>query len=225
MSSAGHALRVTLGTVDRTTQRARRAAFLARVRKAAWQVGAKIELDVAADLLVGRDLSVAVEPLSRSVLRIGPRCRLDDRVRLLLRGGELLLGDTVDVRPDVVFSVGGSLRIDGDSPISYGAVFHCSNDIHLERQVSIAEYVTLVDSSHFFTTPDEHLQHNLRKGSVHVGHGSWLCPKVTATRGTDVGAHSIVASNSVVVGPLPGGVLAGGVPAVVLRPLSLPWQP
>jgi acetyltransferase-like isoleucine patch superfamily enzyme len=57
---------------------------------------------------------------------------------------------------------------------------------------------------------------------VRVGYNTWICPKVTLAKGADVGAHCIVASNSVVVSKVPDGSLASGVPAEV-RPLPLPW--
>ena len=119
-------------------------------------------------------------------------------------------------------NLAGHLRLDGDNPVSWGTVVHCSNDIHLEEMAGIAEQVTIADSSHYFTTPDEHFWHNVTKGSVHVGRNTWICPKVTLTRNADVGSHCIVGAGSVVVGAVPDGHLASGVPAVA-SPLPLPW--
>jgi acetyltransferase-like isoleucine patch superfamily enzyme len=203
-------------------QRLRRRLFLIRIRAAAARVGAQVELDLAPDVVVGKGIQVTVDHGTRTVLRLGAGSRLDDRVLLMLKGGALLAGDRVEIRRDVVLNLTGTLRIDGDSPISWGSVIHCSNDVHLERMVGIAEQVTIADSSHFFTTPDEHFWHNVRKGAVHVGRNTWICPKATLTRGADVGAHCIVGSGSVVTGVVPDGHLASGIPAT-LRPLPLPW--
>jgi acetyltransferase-like isoleucine patch superfamily enzyme len=203
-------------------QRVRRRLFIARVRVAAARVGAQVELDLAPDLFLGKGIQVTVDHGTRTVVRLGAGSRLEDRVLLMLKGGALLGGDRVEIRRDVVLNLTGTLRIDGDSPISWGSVIHCSNDVHLERMVGIAEQVTIADSSHYFTTPDEHFWHNVRKGSVHVGRNTWICPKVTLTRGADVGAHCIVGSGSVVTGVVPDGHLASGIPAT-LRPLPLPW--
>lgn len=205
-------------------QRLRRAAFLTRLQVAAELAGARVDVDIADDLLVGRGVRIAFEPDTDNVLRIGPGSRIEDRVLLMLRGGSLLAGERVELRRDVVLKVDGRLRLDGDNLVSWGSVVHCSNDVHLERMAILTEQVTVADSSHFFTTPDTHFWHNVRTGSVRVGRNTWVCPKATLARGADVGAHCIVASGSVVTGSVPDGSLASGVPAVV-RPLGLPWDP
>jgi acetyltransferase-like isoleucine patch superfamily enzyme len=87
----------------------------------------------------------------------------------------------------------------------------------------VAEHVTLADSSHFFTEPDEHFWHNVRKGSIEIGRNTWICPKVTVTRDVRIGSHCIVAAGSVVVDDIPDGSLASGVPATS-RPMPLPWR-
>jgi acetyltransferase-like isoleucine patch superfamily enzyme len=102
-------------------------------------------------------------------------------------------------------------------------VIHCSNSVTIAPLAGLAEQVTIADSSHYFTTPDQHFWHNVRVGSVSVGYNTWICPKVTLARGAAVGAHCIIGSNSVVVGVVPDGSLASGVPAEI-RPLSLPWR-
>ncbi len=214
--------RRTAPAVTAATQRARRAALVARIRSAARMVRAEVDLELAPDLLVGRDVQVTVEPGSRNVLRIGPGSRLDDRVLVMLKGGTIDLGPRVEIRRDVVLNVAGTLRVVGDTPISWGSVLHCSTDVRLEEMVGLAEQVTIADSSHYFTSPGEHFWHNVRTGPIRIGRNTWICPKATVARGADVGACCIVASGSVVTGRVPDGHLASGVPAQV-RPLPLPW--
>lgn len=209
--------------VTGSAQRARRAVLVTRIRAAARMVRAEVDLDFAPDLLVGRDVRVTVEPGTRNVLRIGPGSRLDDRVLVMLKGGTVELGPRVEIRRDVVLNVAGVLRVEGDTPISWGSVLHCSSEVVLERMVGLAEQVTIADSSHYFTTPDAHFWHNVRSGPIRVGRNTWICPKATVVRGADIGACCIVGSGSVVTGRVPDGHLASGVPAQV-RPLPLPWR-
>jgi acetyltransferase-like isoleucine patch superfamily enzyme len=204
-------------------QRLRRALLVARVRRTARRVGATVDLDLAPDLFLGRRVTVTVMPETHSVVRFGPGSRIEDGVLLMLKGGQLEAGPRVELRRDVVVNLAGRLRIDGDTPISWNSVIHCSNDVHLEEMAGLAEQVTVADSSHFFTTPDEHFWHNVRKGAVRVGRNTWICPKVTLTRTADVGSHCIVGAGSVVVGVVPDGHLASGVPATS-SPLPLPWR-
>lgn len=218
----GGVVRRVAPSVRVADQRVRRAAFLTRLQVAAELAGARVDVDVADDLLVGRGVRIEFAPATANVLRIGRGSRIEDRVLLMLRGGSLLAGERVELRRDVVLKVEGRLRLDGDNPLSWGCVVHCSNDIHLERMAGLAEQVTLADSSHFFTTADTHFWHNVRTGSVRVGRNTWICPKATLVRGADVGAHCIVGAGSVVTGRIPDGSLASGAPAVA-RSLPLPW--
>jgi acetyltransferase-like isoleucine patch superfamily enzyme len=220
--SAVRALRALTPTAQAALTSSRRQAFIARTRLAAAVVNATVDLTIAPDVVIGRDVRVTVEPHTRNVLQIGPKSRLDDRVLVQLKGGTIRIGDEVKVRRDCVLNVAGELIIEGDSPISWGTVIHCSSRIHLERMVGMGEYVTLVDSSHYFTEPDAHWWHNVRTGSIEIGRDTWLCPKVTVTRDAKIGSHCIVGAGSVVVGEVPAGSLASGVPAT-FRPLPLPW--
>ena len=201
----------------------RRRAFLARTRLAATWVHASVQLDVAPDVRIGSDVRVVFEPWSHNVLSIGPGSVLGDRVLIQLKGGTIRIGDRMDIRRDCVLNVAGNLVMEGDGPISWMSVIHCSNDIHLGRMVGFAEHVTLADSSHYFTEPDAHWYHNVRTGTIDIGRNTWLCPKVTITRNVRVGAHCIVGAGSVVTSDVPDGSLASGVPATH-RPLPLPWE-
>ena len=60
-------------------------------------------------------------------------------------------------------------------------------------------------------------------GMLKILCNTWICPKVTLTRTADVGSHCIVAAGSVVVGSVPDGHLASGVPATS-SPMRLPWN-
>ena len=139
-----------------------------------------------------------------------------------LKGGQVRIGENVELRRDVLLNIAGRLEVRGNNPTSWNTVIHCSNEVTLDEMVGIAEHVTIADSSHFFTTPDEHFWHNVRVGTVTVGRNTWICPKVTLARGAHVGDYCIVGSNSVVVGDVPDGSLATGIPAT-FRPLPLPW--
>jgi hypothetical protein len=207
----------------RAQQRWRRAVLVGRIRRAARKGRATVELDLARDLWLGRDITVTVMPGTSSVVRIGPGSKIEGGVTIMLKGGRLEAGPRMELRRGVIVNLAGVLRLEGDNAISWGTIVHCSNDIRLEPMAGVAEYATVADSSHFFTTPEEHFWHNVRKGSVRIGRNTWICPKATLTRNSDVGAFCIVAAGSVVIGVVPDGHMASGVPAVN-KPMSLPWQ-
>lgn len=209
---------------DAAVQAARRARLQAAVKATAFRVHAEVDLTVAPDVWLGRDVRVTVEPGSRNRLVIGPGSRLEDRVLVMLKGGTVVLGPRVELRRNVILNVAGTLLLRGDNPVSWNSVIHCSQRVEFAEMAGLAEQVTVADSSHYWTTPEDHFWHNVRTGEIYIGRNTWICPKVTLARGAHVGDHCLVASNSVVIGPVPDGSLASGVPAVI-RPMPLPWQP
>jgi acetyltransferase-like isoleucine patch superfamily enzyme len=203
-------------------QSTRRKAFVAQTRAAAIWNNATVDLRIEPDVRIGRGVRVVLEPWTHNVLHVGAGCWIDDNVLLQLKGGSVVLGPRVQLRRDMVLNVAGRLDCEGDNVVSWNSVIHCSNDVRIGRQTIIGEHTTIADSSHYFTEPDEHVWHNVRVGSVRIGDNTWICAKATLGRGANVGSHCIVGANSVVVGVVPNGSLASGVPAVV-RPLPLPW--
>jgi acetyltransferase-like isoleucine patch superfamily enzyme len=220
---AGNAVRATRVIAPQAAvQRARHKALVARIKSAAIWNNASVDLRIHPDVRIGRGVRVTFEAWSHNVLHVGSGSWIDDNVLIQLKGGSIVIGPRVQLRRDMVLNVAGRLDCEGDNVISWGSVIHCTNDVHVGRQTIIGEYTTIADSSHYFTTPEDHVWHNVRVGEVSVGRNTWICPKVTLARGAHVGDHCIIGSNSVVVGKVPNGSLASGVPAVV-RQLELPW--
>ncbi|ELU00836.1 hypothetical protein CAPTEDRAFT_59926, partial [Capitella teleta] len=61
-------------------------------------------------------------------------------------------------------------------------------------------------------------------GSIIIEDDVWLAAGVTVMSGVTIGAGTIVATGSVVTKDLPSGVLAGGIPAKVIKSLDLPSE-
>ncbi len=204
------------------TWRWRRAVFVRRLQLQARWARAALDLDVAGDARIHPSTRVTLEPESRNRLHIGPRVRIGPRVLVQLKGGSVRLGADCELRRDTVLNVAGALHLVGENILGWGCVVHCNREVVLDRMASASEYVTIADSSHYVADPDEHFYHSVRPGSVTVGRNSWLASKATLTRNARVGDHCVVGANSVVIGSVPDGHLASGVPAST-RPLRLPW--
>jgi acetyltransferase-like isoleucine patch superfamily enzyme len=203
--------------------RYRRAVLLARVRVSAVWHRATIELDVAPDLRVGRDVRITVQPGTHNVLTVGPRSYFDDRVLILLKGGTVRLGPQTGLRRDVLLNVPGNLEFVDTNVLSWGCVLHCAESVRFEPMAGAAEYVTVADSTHYFTEPMAYFYDNVRTAPIVVGANTWLCPRSAVTMGVTIGDHCIIASNSVVTADVPPGHLASGVPATMVKPIRLPW--
>jgi acetyltransferase-like isoleucine patch superfamily enzyme len=216
------AARVAAPESQAAVRNARRKSLIARTRAAAVWNNATVDLHIAPDVSIGRNVRVTFEPWTHNVLHVGAGSFIADNVLIQLKGGSIVLGPGVHLRRDAILNVAGRLECEGDNLISWNSVIHCSNDVRIGRQTTIAEQATIADSSHYFTEPDAHVWHNVRPGSVTIGVNTWVCAKATLARGANVGSHCIIGANSVVIGDVPDGSLASGIPAVV-RPIPLPW--
>lgn len=74
----------------------------------------------------------------------------------------------------------------------------------------------------------ERIMHNYDDGfhcweyakPIEIGDNVWIASSVTVCGGVKIGSNSVIAAGSVVVRDIPEGVLAGGVPAKVIRPIT-----
>jgi virginiamycin A acetyltransferase len=90
--------------------------------------------------------------------------------------------------------------------------------VHLERDVLLAAGVHVPSGAHIHGTDDltrPIREQRFQRSLVRVGRGSWI--GASAVVMADVGRDTIVAAGAVVTRPLPDMVVAGGVPATVLR--------
>lgn len=123
---------------------------------------------------------------------------------------------------------------DPTATISYGTLFsqaaarierhvyigaHCHlGRVHLEPNVLVGSGVHITSGRHTHATGD--LSRSIReqggeRSMVRIGTGAWIGSAAVVM--ADVGAHAVVGAGAVVTRPLPDGVVAGGVPARVIR--------
>lgn len=90
--------------------------------------------------------------------------------------------------------------------------------VHLERDVLVAAGVHIPSGgkTHYFDDPNMPIKdQGGERVLVRIGEGAWIGSAAVVM--ADVGKGSVVAAGSVVTKPLPENVIAGGVPAKVIR--------
>lgn len=90
--------------------------------------------------------------------------------------------------------------------------------VHIERNVLLGAGVHVPSGGHQHGTEDPSIPIRDQPGKatmVHIGEGTWIGSAAVVM--ADVGPNTVVAAGSVVTRPLPANVVAGGVPARVLR--------
>jgi acetyltransferase-like isoleucine patch superfamily enzyme len=171
---------------------------LARGRARCWaRVHPNIEAGEGA--WVGRGCRLILDPGARLVL--GPGCGLDD-------------GTTVAVYDQ------GVLRLGAGSFVGHHSTLAARERVEIGDGTFLAELVSVRDHDHEVGQPPG--SGAVVISPVVIGRGVWLGCKVTVLRGASIGDGTVVAANAVVRGALPPGVVAGGIPARVLRQVAEP---
>jgi len=150
-------------------------------------------LELGPDCVLRRAERLRIWP--NGVVRTGARCVIDTGARILVFG-ELHLGDDVYIGRDVVISV--------------------HEHVSIGSGTLLGERVSIHDANH---GPPEQ-RDAFRSQPVRIGARAWIAAGVVLVAGAEVGAGTTVAANAAVAGRLPDDVLAGGVPARVIRCLA-----
>jgi len=120
-------------------------------------------------------------------------------------------------RPCIVSTLkeGAQIHIGPNCGFS-GTVIGCASEIVIEENVRCGANTLITDT-------DWHTD-DLRTGPdapVTIKKGVWLGVNVTVLKGVTIGENTLVAAGSVVTRSLPANVVAGGVPAKVLKQIDL----
>jgi len=122
--------------------------------------------------------------------------------------------------------------IDDNCTIGNGSIISAKNEIHLERDVLVAQQVIMLDHNHEYediTTPVRKQGVN-QGGRIRIGQGSWIgrgaaiiCPRGELT----IGRNCVVGIGSVVMGSIPDYSVVFGSPATIIRqydPETRAWR-
>ncbi len=148
--------------------------------------------------------------------RVGERARTTGGEPVVDNRGRIEIGDDLHLHcafTRVRFSTGprGTIRLGDDVFINIGCSIAAEDSVVVGDHVSFGPYVVVQDHG------DEAGQTE-RPEPIVIGDHVWLASRVRVMAGARIGAGTVVMAGSVVVGVLPPGVVAGGVPARVLRP-------
>lgn len=146
----------------------------------------------------------------------GGRPVVENRGRLVL-GPHVLLTSTFS---PVHLTTGphGSLEIGAGSVINFGTAITAKRSVKIGSSVNIGPYCVLSDETPFAPPFEDHAVGE----PIEIADRVWLAGGVTVEPGARIGLGSVILAGSKVSGEIPPGVVAGGSPARVLRPLIEP---
>lgn len=158
----------------------------------------------------------------RSAASLGPRVRLWG-VPFVNNQGRLLIGDRVRLASGVStleLNVGpnGTLEIGDRVLINHGCSIGATKLVRIGSNCNIGSQVILIDNA-FHELDPERRNEQPEPAAVVLEENVWLAARVIVLPGVTIGKNSVIGAGSVVTRDVPPDVLAGGVPARVIRPL------
>ena len=128
-------------------------------------------------------------------------------------------GTDLQLGRHVTFYDPARIRIGSHVYFAYGTWIMGSGEINIGDEVMFGPYCIVVSSNH------KRKNGSFRYGEPHfapvnISSGCWLGSHVVVTAGCTIGKGTAVAAHAVVADSLPENVMAGGLPARVLRTLD-----
>ena len=99
--------------------------------------------------------------------------------------------------------------------IAHRAYINAKYGIEIADNVVVGPNCVIVTSNH--SIKEGKVCNEGARGKVYIGKGTWIAANVVITPGTSIGSNVIVAAGAVVTKNIPDNVVAGGVPAKVIK--------
>jgi acetyltransferase-like isoleucine patch superfamily enzyme/acyl carrier protein len=162
--------------------------------------------------------ALALSPIYlRHCTRVGKRARTRG-IPFIENLGRIEIGDDFNfvslfVRSHLVTGHSGLLEIGDSVNINFGAAISAHEHVKVGDRVRMGPYAIVMDS-------DYHAARDRGErptAPIIIEDDVWLAGRVSVLRGSRIGRGSVITAGSVVSGEIPAGVIAGGVPARVIR--------
>lgn len=142
-------------------------------------------------------------------IKMGNKCRISGHTTISGRHSDKF-------QPQL--TIGNNVGISWQNEIFVGRKVTIGDNVRMAVKVRLVGYpghpVNAADRARGLPDTDDQL------GDIIIGNDVWLAAGVTVMGGVSIGAGTIVATGSVVTKDLPPGVLAGGIPAKVIKQLE-----
>jgi FkbH-like protein len=194
-----------LGKISRGLKRDRDLPLTQRVKK-------------GLDLVTG---SLSARVALRSCDRVGPGSRVTGQLRVSNNGhmtigaGFVAMGPFVPV--ELLTGPSGRLEVGDGVWVNFGCVFSAKQHIRVGNGSHFGQHCIIADSD----SPEVDVPAGPGEAMpIEIGKDVWVAGRVTVRPGAKIGDRSVITAGSVVEGEIPAGVVAGGIPARVLRSLD-----
>jgi acetyltransferase-like isoleucine patch superfamily enzyme len=164
--------------------------------------------------------------IHRHMMRAGAYIRfpVEGNVLEALDDGRLTIGEATLLEPGcwLTISDGAQVTIGRECFLNKNTMVAALERVEIGDYVMFANGCFVGDSEHRFEDADVPVtrQGFRSSGPVTIGSNCWFGVNCVVTSGVTIGDRTVVGSNSVVTHDLPGGVIAAGAPAKVIREIE-----
>ena len=130
--------------------------------------------------------------------------------------------ENVAIMPNVHFDYGINTHFAGGHVtfVNFDCVFLDTSPIFVGEDVFIGPKCVLACAGHPVNSEQRRNEPLTQSKPIHIGNNVWLGTSVTVIGGVTIGDGSVIAAGAVVTKDIPAGVVAGGVPCKVIRPIT-----
>lgn len=143
--------------------------------------------------------------------------------------GRLEVGEGTLLEPGcwITMSAAARIRIGSGCFLNRGTMLAAHELIEIGDHVMFANGCFVGDSDHRYDDPDKPItwQGFEPRGPVRIGSNCWFGVNCVVTGGVTIGERAVIGANSVVTGDIPGGTIAAGAPARVIREIEFRSRP
>ena len=126
-------------------------------------------------------------------------------------------GEGFRINPPFFTDFGKNTTVGRNVFINAGCKFQDQGGITIGDRTFIGHNVVLATLDHDIDPEKRLLMH---PAPIHIGENVWIGSNATVTRGVTIGDNSVIAAGAVVTRDIPANVVAGGVPAKIIRAIS-----
>ncbi len=161
---------------------------------------------------------LATRILMPGVIRGGRGLCVGGNVALAVYG-DLEIGEGVILSDGCSLHVGPGARLVLGDHVFVGrySVLAASELIEIGSRTLVAEHCTIRDQNHQLDPEERSREVKAITEPVRVAPSVWIGAGVRVLKGANIGEGAVIAANAVVTGDIPARVIAGGIPAHVLR--------
>ncbi len=130
--------------------------------------------------------------------------------------------ENVVIMPHIHFDYGINTHFAGGrfTLVNFDCVFLDTSPIHIGADVFIGPKCVLACAGHPVNSAQRRTEPLTLSKPIRLCDNVWLGASVTVLGGVTIGEGSVVAAGAVVTKDIPAGVVAGGVPCKVIRPVT-----